>query len=46
MANALRDRFVVAVLAFVIEKAGDLAHFALYFGTLDYDPIQLNRIIV
>ena len=30
MANALLDRLVVAVLAFVFEKAGDLAHFALY----------------
>ena len=34
MAHALRDRLVVAVLAFIVEKAGDLAHFALYFGTL------------
>ena len=38
MAHALGDRLVVAVLAFVFEKAGDLAHFALYFGTLCFIP--------
>ena len=30
MANALLDRLIVAVFAFVFEKAGNLAHFALY----------------
>src|SRR6185437_11870727 len=42
MAQALRDRFVVAVLAFVFEKTGDLAHALLYSAAIAAAFISLR----
>ena len=42
MAHALGDRLVVAVLAFVFEKAGDLAHCALFPRSLRRDGRGLH----